>query len=160
MERRYIRSARTRMTRGKALILNLTPLIDIFTILLVFLLKTFSVSFVALQSPKNIVLPTSLSSESPRRLLALDISEDGIYVEDQLVQPLKDFALNDGPSSQDTLQSMRFKLEEFIEAGRIETAVAMIRADKQTPFDLVWKVMLTARQSGIETFESLVVKSR
>ena len=136
--------------------LNLTSMMDMFTIILVFLLKSYSVAYIALKPPAGIELPKSSSSELPKRYLAVDVKADGIFVEKKLVQKLSNFYVLKSAQSNDILPVMRNLVQSQIDHGEIESTIAVIRADKDTPFRIIWRIMLTLRGLGFQEFQNLV----
>lgn len=139
---------------------NLTPMIDMFTIILVFLLKTISVSYVGMKPLQAVQLPQSSSAEKPTRYLAVDVAPDGIYVERERVLELQNFALPSSEAQYETIFPLRAILKNRLDLGEIDSVHAMIRAHHDAPFDLIWRIMFTARQLGFERFENLALKQR
>lgn len=138
--------------------LNLTSLLDVFTIILVFMLKVFSVSYASLRPVAAMQLPASAAAEEPKRSLAIDIGRDGIYIEKELVQELRDFAPLHADPRQDTLFVLRNALRSKMERGEISLQQLLLRADRDAPFEILWRVMFTARQLGFEEFNNLAVR--
>lgn len=68
--------------------LQLTSMVDMLTILLVYLLKSFSSSSVYIPTEKDLRLPASVSQQAPMEALKLKISKTGIYVEDKKIADL------------------------------------------------------------------------
>ncbi len=137
---------------------NLTPMMDMLVIVLVFLLKSFSVSYVGLKPPADLELPLSTSQEPAARFLAVDIKASGIYLEKDLVQPLAQFQLPGKMERDERLVRLYQVVKNKIEGGQIESTTALIRADRETPFDVIWRVMVTVRQLGFEEFQNLVIQ--
>lgn len=143
--------------------LNLTSLTDMFAFLLCVLLKSFSVNTVDIKPSAGMKLPNTSSVEQPHRYVALEIRRDGIYLEKDLLQPLKDFVLTDAggaeanTGNQDTLFVLRGLIKARIERREIESTGMLIRAERDTPFDIIWRVMYTARQLGFDEFNNLAV---
>lgn len=158
--RPYLRSRRLRGRRYHTISdLNLTSLTDMFAFIITFLLKTFSVSAVDVKPLADLKLPITSSQEKPHRYVAIDINESGIYLEKNLIQPLYHFALQPNAQAKDTLFDLRGQLKSKIELGEIDSTTAIIRADQRAPFDLIWKVMFTARQLGFEEFQNLAIQA-
>ena len=71
--------------------IQITSMVDMFVILLVFLLKSYSTSPVQISASKDLTLPVSTSLKDPVDVLQLMVSKGGIFVENKKV-----VALNDG----------------------------------------------------------------
>jgi biopolymer transport protein ExbD len=121
-------------------------------------LKSVSVSSVDIKPSANVKLPSSASKELPQRFVAFDIQRQGIYLEKKLIQPLQDFVLPEQEPNQDTMFNLRNAVMDHIKQGKIQSTVMVIRADREAPFDIIWRVMYTARQLGFEEFQNLAVQ--
>ena len=69
--------------------LNITAMADIMTILLVFLLKSFSTNAMNISPVAGLTLPNAEAKPQSREALKLQVSEDAITIEDQPVTALK-----------------------------------------------------------------------
>src|ERR1700759_3245114 len=68
--------------------IQITSMVDMFVILLVFLLKTYSTSPVNITPKEGMRLPESTSLTDPVDVVKMVVSRDGIYVEDKKVLDL------------------------------------------------------------------------
>jgi biopolymer transport protein TolR len=122
--------------------LNMISLMDIFTILVFFLLVNATSSEV-LPTPRNITLPSASSEQLPRKNLVIVINNSEITLQGARVAWV-DKVLNE---ERQTIESLFLALKA--KAGKVEditdTQGVTIMADKTVPYDLVKKVMLTAR---------------
>ncbi len=138
MERRHERGK-----KGGAL--NLVALMDIFTILVFFLLVNSS-DVETLPNAKDIQLPQSIAEEKARESVVIMISEEDILVQGSPVAKVADVMKlkgNDIPQLRQALMSqndrvMRRETQDDI-AGREVT----IMGDKDIPYRLLQKVMAT-----------------
>ncbi len=133
--------------------LNLTSLIDIFIIILLFLLKNYSVeSGILIPNPK-LKLPVSTSRENPIMTLTMQISSDNIILNGENVAKVnevlkaKDFVIKP------LLEALHnnTKKTEFIAKNNPNikfTGDVLIQGDKRIPFVLLEKVMFTCGQAG------------
>src|SRR3954470_12768903 len=69
--------------------IQITSMVDMFVILLVFLLKTYSTSPVNITPKEGMRLPESTSLTEPIDVVKLMVSEDGVFVEDKKVMTLE-----------------------------------------------------------------------
>jgi biopolymer transport protein ExbD len=67
------------------LALSLTSMVDMFSLLVIFLLQTFSTSPEMLMVSKNVVLPTAQSGREIVDAPVLSITSEGIYLDQKLV---------------------------------------------------------------------------
>ena len=74
------RMKRMSRNRGKVAVLNLTSLMDVFTILVFFLLVN-SASTEVLQTPKKITLPASVVEDKPRETVVIFVSPTEVTVQ-------------------------------------------------------------------------------
>src|SRR5690606_30260056 len=81
--------------------IQITSMVDMFVILLVFLLKSYSTSAVNITPSKNLSLPKSAAVMDPQDVLKLVVSRDGVYVDDKNVVTFENgtFAQRDIDSS-------------------------------------------------------------
>lgn len=141
--------AERRSRNQTALDMNLVSLIDIFTILIFFLLSS-AVGVEILPSTKAVRLPDSTAEQSPRDTLVVVVSATDILVEgrriasvaevlaqpDDLIEPLK--------AELDLQQSRRRVIrKENEEKSRAIT----IMGDRNIPYRLLRRVMVTAARA-------------
>ena len=84
MRNRQIRNRGRRRPR-KVFDIDITSLLDILVILLVFLLKSYNSSGIILNVPKGITLPGSQSLKENTMGVVIQVSPDMIWVDDQEV---------------------------------------------------------------------------
>jgi biopolymer transport protein ExbD len=134
--------------------LNITSLMDMFTIILVFLLKSFAAEGQLMTQPENLRLPLSSSIKTPSEVsLTVIVDPDHILVDNQVV------AYTAQVASQDSLivQTMLANLEE---KRKRETQMALfldqeadqgkviVQIDRFIPYDIMFKVMVTCGFAG------------
>src|SRR4051812_37274670 len=68
--------------------IQITSMVDMFVILLVFLLKSYSTSPVNISPSDKLTLPVSTSTKDPVDVLKLVVSKVGIFVDDKKVVEL------------------------------------------------------------------------
>lgn len=130
--------------------LNLTALMDIFTIL-VFFLMINSGDVEVLQSDKNIKLPDSVSEQRPELTLLIKISATAIVVQGQSVAIVADVLAQDDEvialleqQLKSIIDTKPLLTEQEQEKGRSVT----IMGDQEVPYKLLKRVMATCAQSG------------
>jgi biopolymer transport protein ExbD len=146
--------------RGKISKMNLTSLMDVFTILVFFLLVN-SGSVEILDAPKEVQLPESHVEAKPRETVVIFISPEEILVQGESAGLVEDVLTGDqGPLR--NVESRLVQLSENI-IGISTLAVAAtkevtILADKSVPFTVVRQVMSTCTGAGYENVSLAVVQ--
>lgn len=156
--RRIKRMGRNRLSIKK---MNLTSLMDVFTILVFFLLVN-SGSVEVLDAPKEVTLPESRVESKPRETVVIFISPTEVLVQGQLVA-MVDEIIENKTSVLDPIASRLAELKENV-IGTSTMAVASsqevtILADKSVPFTVIKTVMSTCTGEGFENV-SLAVTQR
>ncbi|SMF11647.1 Biopolymer transport protein ExbD [Alteromonadaceae bacterium Bs31] len=143
------RMSKTRRRHGSGAKLNLVSLMDIFTILVFFLLVNSS-NVEVLQNNKDIKLPESLAEQAPDNNLIVMVSHESILVggrkvaDTQRVKNAKSGEIKGLKEELDYLASRKpYRTPEEAEAGRDIT----IMGDKGIPYVLLKKVMTTCAKS-------------
>ncbi|MGD8546681.1 MAG: biopolymer transporter ExbD [Thiohalophilus sp.] len=156
--RRINRMARRRKRSMPGL--NLVSLMDVFTILVFFLLVNSSTSEV-LDTPKEITLPDSIVESKPRESVVVLVSTEAILVQGEPVVTLQD-ALNDKSSVISPLKAslQRNKGKKIgIKTGEDSKGDEVtILAHKTVPFKLLKKVMSSCTSAGYSTISLAVIQ--
>jgi biopolymer transport protein ExbD len=139
-----------RKSRNKTMVdMNLVSLIDVFTILIFFLLSSAS-GVELLASPKSVKLPISNAEKTPKETIVVVVSDQDIVVDgrrvatvaeamaakDDLVVPLKE--------ELDILAQRQAIRAENEKQGKTVT----IMGDKDIPYQLLRKVMYTSARAN------------
>lgn len=159
---------RRRMTYGRhrrlAEDLNLTSLIDMFSVIIFFLLQSFSVTGEVLLVNKDIKLPIANHGKLLERAPIVTIMEDKIFIEGSTADsnsPLKtqkeEFEW-DMPKLATRLKDYR-RMYESIYPGRNYPGDVIIQADKGLSFVYLKRVMYTLVKEGFSAI-NLVVRGR
>lgn len=147
MSRRARRMERNHK-RNKQGALNLVSLMDIFTILVFFLLVSSS-NVQQLPNSKDISLPTSVAEKAPKETLIIAITKDSIIVQGNKVSNI-----NEVISSKEILIA---GLEKELKFQSSRSAVVTnpskprsvtIMGDESIPYQLLRKILATCRQSN------------
>jgi biopolymer transport protein ExbD len=142
----------------------LTSLMDVMTIILVFLLKSFSAEGDILAADPRLRLPASTSKEVPRLKLIVQVSTDDILLEgvkvadvgkviegrELLIKPLAD-ALE---RHTEKVEFLAKKNPAIKFAGEV-----LIQGDRRIPFALLKKIMYSCGQAGYGNISLAVMYS-
>src|SRR5689334_2197649 len=111
---RSIQSRRSRRRIGRALDLPLTSMMDIFVIILVFLLKSYSASTHNFTTVPGMKLPTSGSPDMPPDSLYVIVTPEGVTFENERVL---DFVVQAAAAGSENA-NYEFKKADLDEGGR------------------------------------------
>jgi biopolymer transport protein ExbD len=151
-----------RMGRSKRKVtgLNLTPLMDVFTILVFFLLFHSSGGDV-LETPKQIKLPDSVVETKPRETVVIMVSPEMVLVQGEAVVSTSEL-LEDRISTVTEIRDRLKQLERNIIGISTKTIAeskeVTILADKTIPFKVLKKIMSTCTGSGYGRISLAVIQ--
>ena len=137
---------------------NIVSLMDIFTILVFFLLVNASDPTV-LPNAKGIEMPQSMAEKKPRVSVVLMLSKDDISLQGEKVVSSDDITGNkkaDVQKLQIALQEEILKVQGDIEEG--EKKEITIMGDKGVPFSLIKQVMQICSSAGFEQISLSVIQ--
>ncbi len=155
--RRIKRMGRNRRKISK---MDLTSLMDVFTILVFFLLIN-SGSIEILDSPKELSLPESRVETKPRETVVIFISPTEVLVQGQLVA-MVDEILENRKSVLDPIAARLAQLKENV-IGTNTLAVSTIKevtilADRSVPFIVIKTIMSVCTGEGFENVSLAVTQ--
>jgi biopolymer transport protein TolR len=139
--------------------MNLVSLIDIFTILIFFLLSN-SAEVETLPSYKAVRLPESTAEKTPRETVVVVVTKDDILVQGRKVAQVSDVMGLDG----DLIEPLKAELD--LQAGRqvvraenaAQTKAVTIMGDKEIPYRLLRKVMVTCARANFSQVSFAVMR--
>lgn len=134
--------------RNKQSAINLVSLMDIFTILVFFLLVSSS-NVQQLPNSKDISLPTSVAEKAPKETLVIAITQDSIIVQGVKVSNIASVLASSeilipGLEQELKFQSSRSVVTPKSSKGRSVT----IMGDENIPYQLLRKILATCRQTN------------
>jgi biopolymer transport protein ExbD len=151
-----------RMGRNKKKLtgLNLTSLMDVFTILVFFLLFNSSASEV-LDAPREIKLPDSVVEAKPRETVVIMVSPEVVLVQGEAVISTLDLLANTNETIAavtDRLQQLERNIIGISTRTVAESKEVTILADKTIPFSALKKIMSTCTGSGYGKISLAVIQ--
>ena len=129
--------------------LNLVSLMDIFTILVFFLLVNSS-DVETLPNARELQLPESIADEKARETVVIMIGKEDIIVQGTPVAKIADVMAmpgNDIPALREALLSQNDRVLRRTAEDDIGGREVTIMGDKEIPYRLLKKVMATCTQS-------------
>jgi biopolymer transport protein ExbD len=157
--RRMKRMARSQK-RAKSSGFNLTSLMDIFTILVFFLLVNSS-NTQDLPSPDKIQLPQSVSESRPEETTVVMVTDTDILVQGTKVTTVQEVLDAKGitiPAIAEELVRVSSRAVGISAKSKQATKDVTIMGDKKIPFKLLKKIMSSCTQAGYETIYLAVVQ--
>ena len=150
----FLFAQRARRSKKATFAIRLTSMIDIFTILLVFLLSNYSSEGHIISVSEDLHLPESTSLMKPKVASVISLTSEWILVDGRPIEKIKDaMAQNDLFIS--TLNDELMKLRAFSEGvGEISSDLKgfqgqiAIQGDRNITFELLKKIMLTCGSVG------------
>ena len=141
-----------RMGRNKKKVMNLplTSLMDVFTILVFFLLF-HSGGAEVLEAPKQIKLPDSIVEAKPRETVVIMVSPEVVVVQGEAVirtARLLDTSAGDVPEITERLTQLERNIIGINTKTAVESKEVTILADKTIPFRALKRIMSTCTASG------------
>ena len=140
--------------------LNMVPLMDVFTILLFFLLINSTSSDVT-EPPKTIKLPASYVESKPRETVAVVVTEDEILVQGESVATTQEVL----ESAEPEIEAIMLRLLEqqnrvigISERTVSDSAEVTVLAHKTIPFEILKKVMSSCTRAGYEKISLAVIQ--
>jgi biopolymer transport protein ExbD len=157
MSRRAQRMERHHQRARSGATLNLVSLMDIFTILVFFLL-VHSSDVQELPSAKAVRLPESVAEKSPKATLVVTVNGDDILVQGRKVASVPE-ALGADP---DVIEALKAELDYRaqrapLRAGQRAREITVM-ADKEIPYRLLKKIMITCVRASYENISLAVLK--
>ena len=156
-----------REAAGEIRELNITAMMDMMTIILVFLLKSYSASSVAMTSSEEVRPPISSTRATPRDTVAVTITPKHLLVGDKTVLALEGGAI---PASalqgrlvlplDQALKKEVDKLKYIAERNPAApfTHELSVLGDRKIPYDLLLTVLYTAGQNELENYRFVVIQ--
>ncbi len=149
-----------RRNRNQSMVdMNLVSLIDVFTILIFFLMSNVGVETLA--STRAVQLPESMSQKAPKETLLVVVTGSEILVGGKVVASVKEALAVDS----DLIQPLKAELdieasrEVILKENESDSKRVTIMGDKDIPYRLLRKVMFTAARAGFSDV-SFAVRQR
>ena len=140
--------------------LQLTSMMDMFTIILVFLLKTYSTHGQLISPSEDLTLPISVIQQIPEVGLDVIVSNDWTLVNGNPVIRTEDIDKQPGylipELQQEMVRYSRQALRMQEQYGAQFSGKAIIQGDKNLPYKLLIKVMYTCGQSNYPNMRLVV----
>ena len=152
--------------------LNITPMMDMMTIILVFLLKSFTSSAMLVNQDQNMTLPSSTTTLNAKQAVSVTVTKRVVLVDGEPVAPINsgkiDPALKrDGDNGYyitplvEMLGRVARKEKKVAEmtGGKFDGELTIV-ADRYTPYRLLTEILYSCGQAEYANYRLLILKSR
>ena len=149
-----------RSHRGKPTGLNLVSLMDVFTILVFFLLVNSSSSDV-LEPPKSIKLPDSVVEAKPNETIVVLVTAENVLVQGDIVATTQEVIDSDETviaAIRDRLIEQQNKVVGYRTKAVAEAKEITVLAHRELPFKLLKKVMSSCTSAGYGKISLAVIQ--
>lgn len=139
--------------RPREMTLNITSMIDVFTILLVFLLKSYSTEGHLVHIAEAVRLPVSTAQEALQPAATVAFNGKSLYLDGTLlVEDLTPYLTAEDlliPPLHDALRARADRAKEIaaVNPAVVFTGEIVLQGDRQIPFRLLKKIVYTAGQA-------------
>ncbi len=140
--------------------LNIVAMMDVMTIILVFLLKSVSFSTTTITGTDTLALPYSTTQVAPLETVKIYVTKSGIVVEDKLVAKLAGGVVEKSmiderndyliPALKEAVAkevNRQLRLEKLGDRFKFQGNLSVL-ADKDTPYHVIMQVLYSAGQAG------------
>lgn len=136
---------------------QLTSLVDVMTILLIYLLKSFSAEGEIVTMSKDLMLPESSAQKPPKLTVTLAVNRQDIIVESTPIAEVQQVLASEDLLIPELAQWLNKRREatELISQYSDKTSFEgdiTIQGDKRIRFRLLEKIMYTCGQEGFNNF--------
>jgi biopolymer transport protein ExbD len=143
--------------------LNMNSMMDMMTIILLFLLKSYSTTGALATQSESLKLPVSQRTTKPAKELNVAVASDVILVNEQPVVKREDV-----PDDLVIIPQLEAKLREYaseqkrleIEVGKEFTHEVIIQGDQSITYEMLFRVMYTCGQSEFNKMRLLTVQGK
>lgn len=142
---------------------RITSLMDVMTIMLLFLMKTYSVSGALMKPAQGVDLPSSTVTQEPVKVLSLIVAPDGLFEdvsidERRLIETVSTLNDNEVVELENLSAYLHMIQERNRHLGRAEKRVLTIQGDKTVPYRWILKIIDTCSGAGFEKIDFVVFK--
>jgi biopolymer transport protein ExbD len=135
---------------------QMTSLIDILTLLLVFLIQSFSAEGNLITVSEDLKLPLSTSTQQPKPAFTVEITQKAILSDGKLVSEIAPVIQSKALLMDNLYRYLLEKKRALVDTSGGREVI--IQCDENMPFQVVKKVMFTCSKAGFEDFSVLAIQ--
>ena len=158
--RRAERMERHHKRAGRNTGINLVSLMDIFTILVFFLLVNSSDGEV-LPTQRSVTLPESVAEEQPRMALVVMISDKDILIHGKVITSIEEVLHADSGATDQLKTALQTELGQSRQQDKYGEPVrheATIMGDRNIPYKILKQVMASCTEAGFARISLAVLQ--
>lgn len=153
---------RDRKKDNKIFRLDLTAMMSLFSILILFLLKSNATDVGNINLSDKLELPASTSVIPPKAALRLTVSKDRLMVEDNIVMNIADIKNQKELLLKPLADTLGLYTKKTKLIGRYNQNIKfegniLLESDKTIDFSIIKKIMYTSGQAGYGRISMLVI---
>lgn len=155
---------------GTNLRLNIMPMLDVFSILVTFLLMSYSTDPVSYDVTSGLELPDSATMTALDEIPVISVTQNEILVNDKKVAAILDGDVQKKDRSQGAVYPVFEELEKLAKANKrlmeqgssevdkAKMSTLTMEMDQSHQFKLMKRIMLSAQQAEFITFKLMVAR--
>lgn len=140
--------------------IQITSMVDMFVILLVFLLKSYSTSPVNITPKDGLRIPESTATTDPVDVVKLIVAQDAVFVEEKKILDLVKGSVPRNMTETNDPSFIRSLYEELDARAKLAKDIAkandsfefdgkvLLQADRELPYEVLQKIMYTSMMAG------------
>jgi len=137
--------------------LNLTSLMDIFTILLIFLLVNNN-NAAKLPDDQDIQLPESTAQELPNDVLIIQVSPTAVVIDGRKIADTQAVKTQEERTVDALIEELKFRASRALALDPEEEREVMIQADRDVPYAVIKKLMRSCMETPYTKVAFAVLK--
>jgi len=158
---------RDREAEGEIKELNITAMMDLMTIILVFLIKSFSASSITVTASEDVRPRLSSARATPKDTVAITVTPRSILVGDKKKVDLLNGAVRPGDAQGKLIVPLDAALKKEVEKlkyiaernpGAPFNQEVSIIGDKRVSYDLLSSVLYTAGRNELQNFRFIILQ--
>jgi biopolymer transport protein ExbD len=145
--------------------LLITPLVDTFVIIVLFLLANFSATGEVLMMSKDIQLPEAANVKDIEMVPVVMVSNDQVIIDGQVIGRVEDLTREEYlniPALEEKLRDMKKKYEDLHAAANDTSGFkgdVNIQANKEVQFKIIKRVMFSCATAGYQNINFAVMST-
>ena len=137
--------------------LNLTALMDIFTILLIFLLVNNN-NAAKLPDDQDIQLPESTAQELPNDVLIIQVSATNVIIDGRKIADTQAVKVQEERTVDALVEELKFRASRALAINPEDEREVMIQADRDVPYAVIKKLMRSCMETPYTKVAFAVLK--
>lgn len=142
------RRARFNKKGNSTFALNINSMTDMFTIMLVFLLQTYSTNSYEVVPKMGLKMPLSFSDKTPEPAPMISLAKEALYLNDKTLAPLNNFNIAADLLDQgEIIKPLLTELQALKQLKKDKEEI-ILQVDKDCPYPKMKQVLSTASLAG------------